>query len=291
MVNIRPVTGQHTVTKRVLKEFTDQAGKLAVFDRAYRQRRRLSAGAGIFKTTFDSYDSRGTEDRWNLFETRFPDALQRVRDRTAASDSRTIEVLRDMLALHWTRSRAMTKARKDASGRFFERHRRLNPARHPDRLAAAFRQRTGLVASSQSEIEWMNEQIIDEFQRNELDKFHSRQNASNFAAARTRFEALDLAIRYARDHDLAIGDSPVITTIEGRAGAGPHQDVGILKADHIAMPISPHALVVLSIGRNDSDLSDEDVDRYNAFQWSTYDTWIAARPGGTAAKRLKLAAT
>lgn len=291
MVNIRPVTGQHTVTERVLKEFTDQDGKLAVFDRAYRQRRRFSPGAGIFKTTFDSYDSRGTEDRWNLFETRFPDALQRVHDRTAVNNPRTVEVLRDMLALHWTRSRGMTKARQAASKRFFERHRRMNPARHPDRLAAAFRQRTGLIASSQTEIEWMNEQIIDEFQRNELDKFHSQQNASNFAAARTRFEALDLAIRYSRDHDLAIGDCPVITTIVERAGAGPHQDVGILKADHIAMPITPHALAVLSVGPDASDLSDDDVDRYNALQWSTYDTWIAARPEGTADKRLKLAAT
>lgn len=289
VVDIRPVTGQHTVTKRVLKEFTDQDGKLAVFDRAHQQRRRLSPGAGIFKTTFDSYDSRGTEDRWNRFETSFPEALQRVHDGTASNDLRTAETLRDMLALHWTRSRGMTMSREAASRRFFERHRRTNPARNPDRLAEAFRQRTGLIPSSRAELEWMNEQIIDEFQRTEMDKFHSEQNASNFAVARVRFESLDLAVRYSTGQDLAIGDCPVITTIEGRAGAGPHQDVGILKADHIAMPLTPHALAVLSVSPDTSDLSDDDVARYNALQWSTFDIWIAARPEGTADEGLKLA--
>lgn len=289
--NIRPVAGQHTVTARVLKEFADQDGKLAVFDGANRQRRLLSPGAGIFETSFDSYDSRGTEERWNLFETRFPAALQLVHDRTATNEPWAVEVLKDMLALHWTRSRGMTKARDAAAGRFFARHRHTNPDVRPDRLAAAFLQRTGLIASSRSELEWMNDKIIDEFQRHELAKFHSHQNAANFAAARTRFEALDFAIRYSTGKELAIGDCPVITTIDGRAGAGPHQDVGILKAGHIAMPITPHALAVLGVVPSADELLDNDIDRYNAFQWSTFDTWIAARPEGTADERLKLEAT
>ncbi len=105
MVNIRPARGQHTVTERLLKGFAGRDGRLAVFDRAYGERRLRSPGAGIFTTDFDSWDSRGAEDRWNLFETRFPSALAQVESRADLSDSATVSTLKDMLALHWLRSR------------------------------------------------------------------------------------------------------------------------------------------------------------------------------------------
>lgn len=132
--------------------------------------------------------------------------------------------------------------------------------------------------------------MIDDAHKNELAKWHSQQNSEYFRAARTRFEQLDLHLHYAATSDLAIGDSPVITTIKGRAGAGPHQNVGVQRADHVAMPIAPTVLVTLGAAPPNTHLTDDEVDFYNHLQWSTYDTWIAARPGGTADQRLELAA-
>ncbi len=275
----------------MLKGFAASDGRLAVFDSAHRQRKLRSPGAGIFTTNFDSWDSQGAEERWNLFEVKFPATLARVEDRTASSDAATIGVLKDMLALHWLRSRAMVEARNQAVERSFERYRKLAPDARPDHLAAALQQETGLIATSRSALEWTVDRIIKDVRTNELAKWHSQQNSEYFQTARSRFEQLELHLHYTSARDLAIGDSPVITIIEGRFGAGPHQNVGIMKADHVAMPISPGALVTLGARPPNAHLSDAEVDLYNDLQWSTFDTWIAARPGGTADHRLKLEAS
>lgn len=288
--NIRPARGQHTVTERLLKGFAANDGRLAVFDREYRQRRLRSPGAGIFTTNFDSWGSRGSEDRWNLFEVNFPAALAGVKDRTALSDPATVDTLRDMLALHWLRSRGMVRARGQAVNRTFGRYRLDAPDTRRDFLAEALRQRTGLIATSRSSLEWMADKLIGDVQANDLAKWHSRQNVEYFQAARTRFEQLDLHVHYAATRDLAIGDSPVITTIKGQPGAGPHQDIGVQRADHVAMPITPNVLITLGDNPPNRDLSDDEVDSYNDCQWSTFAVWIAARPGGAADERLKLEA-
>jgi hypothetical protein len=171
-----------------------------------------------------------------------------------------------------------------------ERYRLDAPDTRRHHLAAALRQRTGLVASSRSELEWVADELVGDVKSNELAKWHSEQNYQYFQAARTRFEQLDLHVHYAGTSDLAIGDSPVITTIHGRAGAGPHQNIGVQRADHVAMPITPTALITLGDSAPDTHLTDADVDRYNSLQWATYDTWIAARPGGDADRRLKSSA-
>ncbi len=195
-----------------------------------------------------------------------------------------------MLALHWLRSRGMVRARGQAVNRTFGRYRLDAPDTRRDFLAEALRQRTGLIATSRSSLEWMADKLIGDVQANDLAKWHSRQNVEYFQAARTRFEQLDLHVHYAATRDLAIGDSPVITTIKGQPGAGPHQDIGVQRADHVAMPITPNVLITLGDNPPNRDLSDDEVDSYNDCQWSTFAVWIAARPGGAADERLKLEA-
>lgn len=199
--NIRPVRGQHTVTARLLKGFADSDGRLAVFDREFGQRRRFSPGAGIFKTFFDSWDSHGAEGRWGLFENNFPVALTQVTARTALGEPATVDTLRDMLALHWVRSRGMVKARDQAADRSFGRYQAEAPDARRRHLAEALRQRTGLVASSRSELEWVVDQMIGDVRGNDLAMWHSDRNEPYFQAARTRFEQLDIHLHYATTRD------------------------------------------------------------------------------------------
>ena len=63
-----------------------------------------------------------------------------------------------------------------------------------------------------------------------------------------------------------------------------------MKADHIAMPFTPNVLVTLGSTPPNTRLTNGEVDYYNDVQWSTFDTWIVARPGGAADQRLKGAA-
>lgn len=184
----------------------------------------------------------------------------------------------------------MMEARDQAAERFFARYRRHAPDARSSELAEVLRQQSGIVAASRSALEWTTDRLIENAQINDLARWHSEWNSKYFAAARTRFEGLEIRIHHTAAKDLVLGDSPVVTTIEGRAGAGPHQGVGIQKTDHVAMPITPNVLITLGVTHPAIDLTDDDVDRYNKLQWSTYVTWIAARPDGTADERLKVEA-
>jgi hypothetical protein len=278
------------VTERVLKEFAAPDGRLAVFDRAYGQRRRFSPGSGIFTTNFDSWDSRGSEERWNLFENSFPQALTRLHSGSAASDVATVETMKDLLAIHWVRSNGMIAAREQAASRTFGRYQHTAPIERRNFLAEAFRQETGLVPATQSALEWMAERLVENVQSSEVPRWHSEQNLEYFQAARARFATLDLHIHRTASRDLVIGDSPVLTTVQGRIGAGPHQDIGILQADHVAMPVAPNILITLGNSSPNLALSDDEVDYYNNLQWETFQVWIAAKPDGTADERLKVEA-
>lgn len=285
--DIRPVRRQHTVTERILRGFASPRGQLAVFDKAYRQRRLHSPGANLFVTEFDTWDSRGAEARWNLFEDKFPDALERVAQHTALADPRTVETLRDLVALHWLRSRAMMVAREQAATRFFNSYRRSAPDTRAEMLAETMRQTTGLHAASRSALEWTVDRLVAETQDADVPRWHSQWNVDYFAAARVRLGNLEIGIHHTAGRDLAIGDCPVITTITGRGGAGPHQNVGIQKADHIAMPITPDTLLTFGEVRPAMNLTGGDVEQYNDLQWSTYVLWVAARPNGTADARFQ----
>lgn len=56
------------------------------------------------------------------------------------------------------------------------------------------------------------------------------------------------------------------------------------------MPITPNVLVTLGAAPPSTNLTDDEVDYYNGLQWSTYEVWIAAQPGGTADQSLRFAA-
>lgn len=158
--NLRPAGKQHTVTKRLLKEFSDDQGRLAVYDRD-RGRQLRTPGAGIFTARFDTFDSRGTEDTWNRLETRFPAALSRVRTRTALQDASTVSTLKDILALHWARSPAIMEARERITNQVIEESKRLMLLRQPAMLAQGLRQAVGLVPASEAELVWFNDVTHD----------------------------------------------------------------------------------------------------------------------------------
>lgn len=284
---IRPVKRQHTVTDRLLKGFAGSDGQLAVFDKAHRQRRMHPPGAGIFVTEFDKWDSRGAEDRWNEFENDLPGALDRVARGTALGHSETVETLRAIVAVHWLRSRSMMTAREQALDRFLAKYRRDAPDTRAEFLAEAYRQRTGLVASMRSELEWTLDELIKEVLGEDLDRWHSERNVEYLRIARAQLDQMPIRVHSAIGADLVIGDAPVATTIVGRGGAGPHQNVGIEKVDQVAMPVGPDTLLTFGTTDLASELSERDIARYNQLQWETFEVWIAARPGGSGDLRLK----
>lgn len=253
---------------------------LAVYHAGRHERQLKPPGAGIFKIKFDSYDSRGTEDFWNSFETNFPRALDTVRTRSVLDDAEAVSILKDLMAVHWARSTAIMIARNLAVDQIVQESKRTTLDQHPGKVARELRVRTGLEVAPRSAMQWIvdtsHERIVEANQA----MWHSQRNPVNFKAARDYFETLGLQVAYVQSGDLVISDCPVITARNDRPGAGPHHGVALMDADHLVMPIAPDVLLGLGQESAVMNLMDEDVNFYNSLQWAAHVNWLAALPGG-----------
>ena len=275
---IQITDGQHLVTRQLLRGFADGRGQLAVLERPHMSRKLKTHGAGVFKAKFDAYDSQGAEDRWNKLESRFGPALAKVRARTALADPEVVASLKDLLALHWARSRAIMVAREPLVAQLVADHKNDMLSERPDLLAQALRTEVGVDPTGPGALQWMNERAHDEVVAANRSKWDSDRNPINFVAARTHFERFHVQIGYSDDNNLLIGDAPVITTSRRKPGAGPHQGVALRDADHVAMPIAPNIILSLGPAPSETSLTPDVVDWYNSQQWASYIDWIAALP-------------
>lgn len=230
----------------------------------------------------------GTEGFWNKFESHFPRYLDQIKNREefpCSGDGG--DLLRDLIAIHWIRSWAIISVRDSAKRTVLKKIHQKNITERRLMIADIIEKRTGRANPSLLEIEKESSRLLENANRELVPEYHSKKNRTYFEVARKRFDNLQLSIRYTNSGDLAIGDAPVITTIGGNPrAAGPHQNVGILKTDYVAMPLGPHALAVLSNRADYTDLTTIDVARHNELQWSTFVVWIAAMPDGLADQRL-----
>lgn len=155
-------------------------------------------------------------------------------------------------------------------------------------LKEAFTRRTGLVASTRGELEWINDTLHYEIAEEQRDRWWSDRLPINFEEARKIFNKSTIQVGFAPSGiDFIIGDVPVITRREGHDGLGPHQGVAIGDAVEIAMPIAPDLIIGLGKNPDYVNLDLEAVERYNLFQVKTFQRWLASRPLGPSDKAMR----
>jgi hypothetical protein len=288
--NIRPSRRQHTVTKSVLKRFTDHDGRLTVFDGQRGMCSARTPGSGIFTVLFDSHDPRGAEERWNRVESKFPRLFRHLDSRTALDDPPSVETMREFLAMHWARSIGIMVARASVAQSVIEQSKRSLVERRPQLLAKALRDEVGIIADSRSALEWMSSTAHDRVAQAHQHVWDSERNRENYEQALAIIAKSEIQIGYAPPgRDLVIGDCPVVTTRADRPGVGPHQGVALGDAEGIAMPMGPGVLVGLGPELGQMDMHPTHVEWYNARQWDGFQQWIAAKPGGSGELRLRSA--
>ena len=134
---------QHTVSKFLLKRFADQ-GDVAVFDRRDGRRRRLPFGSGILETKFDAHDPKGSGAMWGSVETRAGINIMRLEwGLPLKSDDE--QTLRDLMAVHWARSRAIMIARDAITEGIVEDSKRKILEARPHLLVQAYLAEVGLL--------------------------------------------------------------------------------------------------------------------------------------------------
>jgi Protein of unknown function (DUF4238) len=286
---------QHTVSKVVLKRFAAQSSNAAnrlitVLDRDRGTVDRVAPGHPVFKIDmFDAHDPRGAEARWQPIESKLNDAYRAVEDRTILGKPELLELLSDLMALHWVRSPALRLA-SDRVTREVVSASMEAMAHYPEMLGILHRRRTGLEPAGPEALRVENARL-HALRPGVREQMFSESLARHFETARQRFRQSHIQIGYvpAGGHDLVIGDAPVILVDTLERGYGPHHGVAIGDANDVFMPISPTAMLALGPEPGAVDLPDEFVLQYNAYQIQSFVHWLAAKPGGPSDRLMRRA--
>ena len=207
----------------------------------------------------------------------------------ALADPAIVDLLRDILAMHWARSPA-TKAVHEQVGHDVFQESRLKYARDPELLGRVFRWRTGgLYPAGVSSLLWANDEL-HRLPPEVLEQWFAERNAAHYQEARDHFANLQVQIGYADGADFLIGDVPVVTRKPGHPGLGPHQDVALKDANTVSMPLSPNIIIALANEPAIERLSAEHVAHFNQMQTKSFIRFIGCRPGGPSDKQLQQAA-
>lgn len=281
-----PPRGQHTVSRGVLRRFTLRQ-TLSVYDRQKDLIFNPGSNHGIFKTNFDPHDPLGAEGRWAEVEQRLPEAFKALDDRTALDNPAVVDILRDLIAVHWARTPVMKDLHETIAKKVMEDSIRRREFQ-PEILARGLESATGLIAAGPAGLDWYNRDVHERVLAEMRDEYFSGRNRHHYEWARERFQRSALQVGYASpDAEFVISDSPVITRKAGHDGVGPHQGVALGDAIEVCMPVTPR--ILLGLGQEPAivNMTHEDVERYNSLQWLAYRRWVACRPSGPADSEMR----
>jgi hypothetical protein len=285
-VIIIPPRSQHTVSRVVLRRFMSK-NRVSVFDREL-QSIYPSSPKSIFKLErFDAHDPLGSEARWQKVETQMQRVYRAIDERKILDDPRLLDVLYDLLAVHWVRSPALKMASEQVrDGVIAASHTRL--ADRHELLGISFKQRTGLHPTGPEALAEENRRLHT-LKPGVPEQWFSESLSRNFGRAQAEFRRSQIQIGYAPagGQDFMIGDAPVIIRKPGHDGFGPHQGVALGDVEEICMPIGPDVLVALGPEPGAIDLTESDVDRFNEFQIRSFVRWLGAHPGGRSDQQIR----
>ena len=279
MALIRVPRKQHTVSRVVLRRFAWRE-RLAVYDRDKDVLGPKAPGGAFWTEHFDGHDPLGAEERAGAIESRIPKVLQQVDRRTVLDDRDAIAALIDLMALHWARSPALRLAHERIKAAVIEDSKHKYAGQDAVR-GRAFTQRTGLHATSPSELAWINDKLHD-IAPAVAEQWWSDRSTLNFESARDIMGRHKLQVGYFDDPLLVIGDAPVIVRDSDATGYGPHQGIALGDAAEICMPISPTVLIALGPESRAVKLESSAAERFNEMQVRSFVRWLGARPLGQA---------
>ncbi len=274
----------HTVSRVVLSQFTLRS-EMRIYDRNLNRLSTRGTRKIYVYPGFDSHQPQASEDRWQTFERRMNDAYRAIRSHRAFEDDSIVELLRDILALHWARSPATKLVHERIKGEVSQtQQQRLE--QNPSLMQAFFVHETGLAPAGYGAIQWAAERLAT-FPAGVAEELFSSRNQVMFERAQAKFSQAAIQIGMAPSGSLLIGDAPVITRINDGEGLGPHQGVALYEATYVAMPIAPDIVISLGPDPMDVRLDTNHVKALNSLQAGSFIRWLGAKPQSTAAAALE----
>lgn len=238
---------QHVVSRVLLARFTDATGELRAVDLGERRDFVTGPSAVGAVSDFISHDRQGAEERWGAIETRAQSAFDAVDNGSALDSTETVELLKDLLALHWGRSHAIRIIYEQGIRKLLDAQQ--IEMLSDDSLPEVFTELTGgLVAAGPGALEYAAEKmrllVEGEFASGE---FFAGRVLANVEKAKSKLVDYNLEICVTEEGEFLLGDNPAATLRGGHSGVGPLGGVPWEDADTLMLPLGPkHVLGVRS---------------------------------------------
>jgi hypothetical protein len=283
------VTGQHLISKVLLKRFVAPSGPhrglMCPFRLDYPGARHQPLGAdGCAKVAnFIPWASASAEKLWKETEDRLPDALVAMDAGTLLDDARLVSVIKSAIALHFARSKATQLVHARVWAQTVERGRRRWLTEHRDLLAQWFYLTKGLYPAGDEALGIFADELM------ELSLTLGRSGAlwrerieSVYLRARAMTEAAGLEIATPPEaEEFLIGDVPALTVRADRVGVGVLGGIALAEAQSVFLPLGPRHLAALGRANKIISLSSAQVAEANARQLRGAIDYVYLRPGST----------
>jgi hypothetical protein len=280
------VTGQHVVSKVILKRFAEPSGPhkglICPFRLDYPQARHLPLGPeGCGKVrNFVPWGSASAEQLWKETEDRLDDALAAMDAGTLLADAGHVSVIKSAIALHFARSKATQVIHARAWAQTVERGRRRWLTEHRQLLTHWFYLRKGLYPAGDEALRIFADELM------ELSLTLGRSGA----LWRERIESLYLNTRAMTQapgleiltpptgEEFLIGDVPALTVRADRPGVGVLGGIALAEAQSVFLPLGPRHAVALGPADKVIPLASGQVAEANARQLKGAIDYVYLRP-------------
>ncbi|MFI6161682.1 DUF4238 domain-containing protein [Micromonospora haikouensis] len=275
------VVEQHVVARVVLKRWTNEKRVLSAVNVTDREAKVITRGpAGLGKIrNFVPQASRSAEQVWGSTEQRVP-RLFRMCDGDAIMDDPTAtEALRDVVALHYVRSRGFHRVHEQSYRQQRQRIKQLVRTR-PD-YEASFLRRLGRQPSTEEDHEFYFEMVLA--REWEWDSYFSsgllfRASVERmFRQCQKWMSGRPVQLVHPASGEFLIGDAPVVS-LDALGRLGPECGVALGDATQIFMPLTPRSLVAFGPSRV-GKVPRAMVDELNAYQVRAAHEFVFLRPG------------
>ena len=236
-----------------------------------------------FITGFIRKDATTAEQRWKKYEDAAPTVFGTLDDRTIFDSPELVDALKDLFALHFTRSRTMTIAYLRSFGGIFDGQLQKPEAivNDPAMLDRLFEMITGLKPAGPEArlfaFEAYQYELIERLGPGSAS--FAERIEENFTKMREMLHDWKIEVGVAVDSQFVIGDDPVQTVDSVTGKVGILSGVPIGQADGLIMPFGPQHTVAAAKANGFVDIPAAGVDRINRIQVISAEEKVFARPG------------
>ncbi|MEU4836404.1 DUF4238 domain-containing protein [Streptosporangium sp. NPDC023615] len=283
---------QHVISQTLLRRFAGRQGaeynQLCYLNIKYPKKVYLGGSDKCGKVkNFVRCGSDSLEMVWKRVEDQLPHVFQAVDDGVAISSPECIDRIKNVIALHFTRSLQTAKVSQRAVTET-EEQLRLKYSSDPALLREYFRYKHRLEPAGPDALEVALEEMIRQSGERVYDgSFFRARIEDMYRRVRESFSPLSVRIATPSQGEFLIGDVPALTVRWDMKSSGVLGGVALAQANTVILPLGPRALVALGKKNELLTLSKDQVEEANRRQIHAAQNYVYFRPGSGLEKTVR----